>query len=138
MFEFQVKLLFLLNQELLLHDFLRLGDETFLQRVDLLDHFVRARVAAFQFSPAVNVHRVLEFLLQGLAARPLTKELSLDVVNLPSEETKYGIKLKILVLTYHIHTVVKTSMTLYAIAYEVKSWQCKHFAAQFLNRKGNW
>ena len=45
-FQLHVQLLFLLDQQFLLDDFLRLRDESLLQRLDLLDHLVRARIAA--------------------------------------------------------------------------------------------
>ena len=69
--ELLVQLLLLAHEQVLLHDFLRLGDETLLQRLDLLDHLVRRGVGTFQFPPPVHVQRVLQLLSQRLGLRAL-------------------------------------------------------------------
>ena len=46
-----------LDEQILLDDLLGLGDQTLLQRLDLLDHLVRARVRPLQLAPPVRERR---------------------------------------------------------------------------------
>ena len=111
-FEFDVQLLLLLNEQLLLDDLLRLRNQSFLrtkhqverrvsyrinrclnrcfhlQCLYFLNHFIGARIAALQFAPAVNVHGVLELLLQSLASRAFTQQLALEVIHFASAHRK--------------------------------------------------
>ena len=50
--ELHILLLLFLHQQLLLDDFLGLLYQTLLQRLHLLDHVVRVRVAALQLAPS--------------------------------------------------------------------------------------
>mmetsp|Transcript_23417 Transcript_23417/g.79969 ORF Transcript_23417/g.79969 Transcript_23417/m.79969 type:complete len:349 (-) Transcript_23417:1680-2726(-) len=83
--QFAVKLLLLLDQQVLLHHFLRLGDEPLLQHLDLLHHFKRGRVAALQLPPAVHVHRVLQLLRQRFHLGLLLQKLALRRDELPAQ-----------------------------------------------------
>ena len=60
-----------LDEQIALDDLLRLGNEALLQRLDLLDHLVRARVRPVELAPAVRIVGVLELLAQRLDLRPV-------------------------------------------------------------------
>ena len=61
-----------------------------------LDHLVSAGVTALQFSPAMNVHGVLQLFLQSLASCPLSQQLSLNVIQLSSAKKWYFMSIAIL------------------------------------------
>mmetsp|Transcript_22908 Transcript_22908/g.56765 ORF Transcript_22908/g.56765 Transcript_22908/m.56765 type:complete len:207 (+) Transcript_22908:220-840(+) len=89
-FELHVQLLLLLNEQVFLHHLLRLGDETLLERLDLLDHLVRGRVRALQLAPAVNIERVLQLLGKRLDLGALLQQLAPQVVHLALEHVDVG------------------------------------------------
>mmetsp|Transcript_27535 Transcript_27535/g.44022 ORF Transcript_27535/g.44022 Transcript_27535/m.44022 type:complete len:207 (+) Transcript_27535:1998-2618(+) len=89
-FELHVQLLLLLNEQVFLHHLLRLGDETLLERLDLLDHLVRGRVRALQLAPAVNIERVLQLLGERLHLGTLLQQLAPQVVHLALEHVDVG------------------------------------------------
>ena len=95
-----------LDKELLLHHLLRLLDEPLLQRLDLLDHLVGAGVGALQLAPAVDVHGVLQLLLQGLAAGALPQELALEVVHLTPVSRRKKVGSQVLQTLLHQYTLL--------------------------------
>ena len=81
--QLNVELLLLLNEYVLLGDFLCFGDEPFLQGLDLLDHFISVRVGALQLPPSVDIERLLELVHEVLGLLLLLKILFLEQVDLP-------------------------------------------------------
>ena len=64
--EFDVEFLFLLDDDILLNDFLGLLDETFLERLNLLEHLPSIRVGTFKLPPSVVVEWVFKLLRKSL------------------------------------------------------------------------
>lgn len=64
--EFDIELLFLLDDDILLNDFLGLLDETFLERLNLLEHLPSIRVCTFKLPPSVVVEGVFKLLRKSL------------------------------------------------------------------------
>ena len=58
--ELNVKLFFLLNQDILLRNFLSLRDEALLQTLDLLNKLIRFDVSRFKLSPSMNIQGLLK------------------------------------------------------------------------------
>ena len=58
--QFDVEFFLLLNQNVLLSNFLGLGDEALVETLNLLDHLVGFRVGALELAPSVHVERLLE------------------------------------------------------------------------------
>jgi hypothetical protein len=65
-FELDVKLLLLLDEDILLSYLFRLSDEPLLQTLDLLDHLIGLMVRALEFPPSVDVHRLLQLVVEEL------------------------------------------------------------------------
>ena len=58
-FQLDVELLFLLDEDILLRDLLGFGNEPLLKRLDLLDHLIGLWVSALELSPSVHVEWLL-------------------------------------------------------------------------------
>lgn len=69
---------------------LGLGDEALLQRLDLLNHLVRAGVAALELAPPVHVERVLQLLAERLDLGALLQQLAAQLVHLALEHVNVG------------------------------------------------
>ena len=80
-----VELLLLLDNDILLDNFLSLLDQSLLQSHDLLEHFVSIWVSSFELSPSMAVQRVLELFREGLDLQSLGQQLLLQVVDLLSQ-----------------------------------------------------
>lgn len=64
-FQLNVQLFLLLDNYVLLNNFLSLFDKTFLECLDLLEHFPSVGVSALKFAPSVVVERVFKFLTKS-------------------------------------------------------------------------
>ena len=73
--ELDIKLLFLLNEDVLLTDFFGLCDQTFLQRLNLLDQLICLRVCALKLPPTVHIKRLLQLVSKELSLLLLLKIL---------------------------------------------------------------
>jgi hypothetical protein len=71
--KFNVELLLLLDDNILLNNLLGLLNETLLEGLDLLEHFPGVWVSALKLSPTMVVERVLEFLRQCLNLKSLSQ-----------------------------------------------------------------
>ena len=65
--QLHIQLLLFLNKYVLLLYFLSLSDESLLQRLNFLDHFVCVRFRALKFAPSVHIHGLLELLGENLS-----------------------------------------------------------------------
>ena len=81
-FELYVELLFLLDQYIFLRDLLCLGDQAFLEVLDLLDFLISLGVSALKLAPSVHVERLLELVGEELGFLLLLEVLLLLQVNL--------------------------------------------------------
>ena len=88
--QLRVQLLLLLDQQLLLHNLLRLGYQPLLQRLDLLDELECTRITALKLAPPVHIHWILQLLFQRTAPRPLPQQLTLHMVNLLTQIIHIG------------------------------------------------
>jgi len=70
--QLNVQLLLLLNDDVLLDDFLCFLNQTLLQGLDLLQHFPSVWVCTLKLSPTVIVKRVLELLAECLHLESLS------------------------------------------------------------------
>lgn len=82
-FELDVKLFFLLNEHILLRYLFSLGNKPFLERLDLLDHFISFWVSAFKLSPPMNVEWLCKLVEQIFSLLLLLKVLFLKEVDFP-------------------------------------------------------
>lgn len=64
-FQLNVQLFLLLDNYVLFNNFLSLLDKTFLECLDLLEHFPGVGVSALKFAPSVVVERVFKFLTES-------------------------------------------------------------------------
>jgi len=69
---------------------LRLCDEPLLQRLDLGQHLVGARVRALELAPAVGVVRVLELLRERAHLGPVLQQLALQRVDFSAQRLHIG------------------------------------------------
>ena len=72
-----VELFLLLDNDILLDNFLSLLDQSLLQGHDLLEHFISIWVSSFELSPSVAVQWVLELFREGLDLESLGQQLLL-------------------------------------------------------------
>ena len=57
---------FLANQNVFRRHFFRFRDQFALQHLNFLNQLVHSRIAAFELSPTMDIHRILEFLAECL------------------------------------------------------------------------
>ena len=62
--QLDVKLFFLLNQDVFLHDLFGLSNQPLLQRLNLLDQLVSVDISGFKFAPSVHVQGLSELILK--------------------------------------------------------------------------
>jgi len=81
-FELNVKLLFLLDDNILLNDFFSFLDESLLKGLDLLEHLPSIWIGSLELSPSVAVEWIFKLFGQSLNLKSLSQQLSLEVVNI--------------------------------------------------------
>jgi len=65
--KFNVKLFFLLNKDVFLRDFLGLGNQALLQRLNLLNKLISLDISRFELSPSVNIEGFLKLIREVLS-----------------------------------------------------------------------
>jgi hypothetical protein len=65
--EFNIELLFLLDKNILLTDFLSFGNQTLLQGLDLLNKLIGLWVSALKLPPTMNIKWFLKFVIKELS-----------------------------------------------------------------------
>ena len=88
--QFDVELLFFLNDDILFDDFFSLLDQSSLEGHDLLKHFPSIWVSTFKLSPSVAVERILKLLRQSFDLKSFSQKLSLKIVNFLSQIWNLG------------------------------------------------
>ena len=79
-------------------------NESPLEGVYLLDHFICGWVASLKLPPSMNIHRILQLFLESLATSTLLKQLTLDVVQLTPGEGGISVHLTVYSWFYNLHT----------------------------------
>ena len=106
--ELHVELLFLLDDDVLLHDLFSLLDQSLLESLDLLEHFPGVWISSLELSPSVAIQWVLKLLGKGFNLKSLSEKLLLKVVDLLSQVRN----LRSLGLDYSQLTLVVTNLEL--------------------------
>ena len=72
--ELDIKLFFLLDQDVLFRDLLGLGDESLLQRLDLLNQLISLDVGGLKLAPSMHVQLLAELILEEFVFLLLLEE----------------------------------------------------------------
>jgi len=80
-----IELLLLLDDDILLHDFFGLLNQSLLESLNLLKHFPSIWIGTLELSPSVAIQWVLKLFGKGLNLKSLGQKLLLEVVDLLSQ-----------------------------------------------------
>jgi len=84
-FELNIELFLLSNDDVLLDDFLSLLDESLLKSLNLVEHLPSIWVSTLKLSPSVTIERILKFFRKSLDLESLGEKLLLKIVDFLSE-----------------------------------------------------